>query len=35
MIEIETKISITNKGKRIIGERNENVKILKKEIMIM
>jgi hypothetical protein len=28
-------LSITNKGKSIIGEINEKVKILKKEMMIM
>jgi hypothetical protein len=32
---LETRLAITNKGKRIIGERNENMKILKKETMMM
>jgi hypothetical protein len=32
---LEMKLTIMKKGNRIIGERNENVKILKKETMMM
>jgi hypothetical protein len=35
MIALEMKLAITNKWKSVIGERNEDVKILKEEIMIM
>jgi len=35
LIALEMILAKTNKGKIIIGERNENMQILKKEMMIM
>jgi hypothetical protein len=35
LVLLEMKLSLTNKGKRIIGERNKKVKTLKKETMMI